>query len=522
MDEEKIFRLAKPVRKGLLHLVFSRFLIILLLLILQFGLLIVFYGWLFHLLPYAAAAQMVFTLIMVIYLFNIDMDTSGKLTWLFLIALLPLPGSVFLAFTRTNLGHRALKDAVQRRIAETRTVLTQDPDALKSLEQEGDGGEDLVRYLNRSGCFPVYGDTAVDYYPSGEALFPVLLETLEQARESIYLEFFILEEGHMWGRILEILTRKARDGLDVRVMYDGMCEMFQLPPDYWKLLQAQGIQARPFAPIRPLVSSHYNYRDHRKILVVDGRVAFTGGVNLADEYINRASRFGYWKDAAIRLQGGAARSFELMFLQLWESHDPRAELCLPSPDRALPEGKADGYVIPYCDCPLDEDRVGETVYIDILYRATDYVHIMTPYLILDGELEAALKYAAQRGVDVKLILPGIPDKKSAYALAKSHYRTLTGAGVQIFEYTPGFVHAKVVVSDNKKAVVGSINLDYRSLYHHFECAAYLYKTGCIPAIEQDFQETLRQCRPVTADSIRREKLGYRILGTILKLIAPLL
>ena len=515
-------RLAKPVRKGLLHLVFSRFLIIFLLLVLQFGLMVVFYGWLFHLLPYAAAGQAVFTLIMIIYLFNIDMDTSGKLTWLFLIALLPLPGSIFLAFTRTNLGHRTLKERVQKRIDETKTALPQDPAVLKALEQEGDGAEDLVRYLNRSGCFPAYGDSEVSYYPSGEALFPVLLEELEQARQSIFLEYFIIEEGHMWGSILEILTRKAREGVDVRVMYDGMCEMFQLPPGYWKLLRAQGIQARPFAPIRPAVSSHYNYRDHRKILVIDGRVAFTGGVNLADEYINRASRFGYWKDVGIRVQGGAAQSFELMFLQLWEATAPKSEFRMPEVSPPVAAENASGFVIPYCDSPLDADKVGETVYMDMLYRATDYVHIMTPYLILDGELETALKYAAQRGVDVKLILPGTPDKKSAYALAKSHYHTLAEAGVKIYEYTPGFVHAKVFVSDDKKAVVGTINLDYRSLYHHFECAAYLYKTACLPAIEQDFQDTLRQCRPVTAESIRHEKLGYRLLGTVLKFIAPLL
>ena len=520
--EEKVMRLAKPVRKGLLHLVFSRFLLIFLLLALQIGVLVVFYGWLFHLIPYAAALQGLFTLLMLIYLFNSGMDASAKLSWLFIIALLPIPGSVLLAFTRTDLGHRTLRRRVESRIAESCGALTQPEGVLEALEADGGGVEDLVCYLNRSGCFPAYDDSAADYYPLGDELLQPLLEALESAEESIYLEYFIIEEGYLWGRVLEILSRKAREGLDVRVLYDGMCEMFQLPPGYWKLLRAQGIQARPFAPIRPVVSSHYNYRDHRKILVVDGRVAFTGGVNLADEYINRTHRFGHWKDAAVRVRGSAAASFQLMFLQLWSAGEAESAPLPPIPSLQPRQEDASGYVIPFADCPLDDDRVGETVYMDMLYRAGRYVHIMTPYLILDGELEAALKYAAQRGVEVKLILPGVPDKKLAYALAKSHYRSLTEAGVQIFEYTPGFVHAKVFVSDDERAVVGTINLDYRSLYHHFECGVYLYKSACIREIERDFQQTLAACRAVSPESIRQEKLFYRLMGHILKFIAPLL
>ena len=520
--ERKIVRLAKPVKKGLLHLVFSRFFIFLLLFILQIGVFIALFGWLSHLSSYITALQIVFTAIVVIYLFNNGMDSSAKLTWMFLIAILPLPGAAMLLFTQADLGHRKLKERVDGRIAETKHALLQEPGVLEELEQEKDGTEDLVHYLNRSGCFPAYHDTEVTYFPLGDCQFPVLMEELEKAEQYIYLESFIIEEGYMWGQVLDVLIRKAEAGIDVRVMYDGMCEMFWLPHAYWKLLCRQGIHAQPFAPIRPVVSSHYNYRDHRKILVIDGKVAFTGGVNFADEYINRVERFGHWKDTGIMLKGSAARSFALMFLQLWNSDDGKP-LSLP-PDAGTPDppSPVDGYVIPYCDCPLDTDKVGETVYMDILYRATDYVHIMTPYLILDGEMETALKYAAQRGVDVKLILPGIPDKKMASALAKNHYRALTEAGVQIYEYTPGFVHAKVFVSDDKKAVVGTINLDYRSLYHHFECAAYLYKTACIPEIEEDFQSTLAKCTPVTEDTLERQKVSVRVMGRILKFIAPLM
>ena len=272
----------------------------------------------------------------------------------------------------------------------------------------------------------------------------------------------------------------------------------------------------------PFLSTHYNYRDHRKILVIDGHTAFNGGVNLADEYINRIEKHGHWKDTAVMLKGEAARSFTLMFLQMWniDEKEPEFDRFLVYPARG-PEDAA-GYVMPYGDCPLDRDKVGERVYMDILNRAERYVHIMSPYLILDGEMETALKFAAERGVDVTLILPGIPDKAAPYALAKTHYASLLDSGVKIYEYTPGFVHAKVFVSDDREAVVGTINLDYRSLYHHFECATYLCQVPCIPQIEADFQETLAKCRQATAQTLREEKLSRRLVGVCLKAIAPLL
>lgn len=373
----------------------------------------------------------------------------------------------------------------------------------------------------------------MEYFPSGEDKFSAMLAELQKAKDFIFMEYFIIDEGLMWGSILKILADKAKQGVDVRVMYDGMCEMSTLTSDYSGRMAKLGIKCKPFSPISPFVSTHYNYRDHRKILVIDGKVAFNGGVNLADEYINHIERFGHWKDTAIMLKGKAVQSFTLMFLQMWNINERKPEwerYLKPARDNAAdgqampPAGSdaADGYVMPYSDCPLDEYKVGESVYMDILYRAKSYVHIMTPYLILDGELETAIKFAAQRGIDVKLILPGIPDKKAAFALAKSHYRSLIDAGVHIYEYTPGFVHAKVFVSDDEKAVVGTINLDYRSLYHHFECATYIYKNSCIPKIEEDFTQTLEKCSKVTAQTIRKERLSYKMLGGFMKLIAPLM
>ena len=427
-----------------------------------------------------------------------------------------------LLFTQMNIGHRMETELVKKQINDTLKKLDKDGRVLKAVEHDGSGTDDLCRYLNKTGCFPLYDKTQVTYFPLGEKKFEAMLEELEKAEKYIFMEYFIVEEGYMWGRILDILLRKANEGVEVRVMYDGMCEMSTLPPDYWKLLEAKGIHARAFSAIKPVVSSHYNYRDHRKILVIDGKVAFNGGVNLADEYINRRERFGHWKDTAVMLKGPAAKSFALMFLQMWYIgvDNPDYDTWLSLPADAKEDAK--GYVMPYCDCPLDEYKAGEAVYIDILYRATDYVHIMSPYLILDGELETAIRFAAQRGVDVKLILPGIPDKKVAYSLAKTHYRSLDEAGVKIYEYTPGFVHAKVFVSDDTKAVVGTINLDYRSLYHHFECATYMYKTDCIADIEKDFQETLTKCRTVTSESIKKEKLYYKLVGGLAKMISPLM
>lgn len=519
MNRDAILTLLPQRKKGLLRLIFSRIGFVGLLLVIELGMLLTVYNWFAEYFRWFTLLQAAFSIGMVFYLFNRAMDSTAKLTWLFLIMVFPVAATIMLWFTQKDIGHRAVKARIDGLVAETKTMLRQDQNTIQKPEIVDSGTNDLCRFLNRSGCFPIYENTQVTYFPLGEDKFRAMLEELQKAEHFIFLEYFIIDEGLMWGSILKILADKAAQGVDVRVMYDGMCEISTLTADYPKRLAALGIKCKPFSPIHPFISTHYNYRDHRKILVIDGKTAFNGGVNLADEYINRVERFGHWKDTALMLKGEAVQSFTLMFLQMWNMTESEARWheCDVRETAA-----SDGFVIPYCDCPLDEDKVGESVYIDILYRAKDYVYIMTPYLILDNELETALKYAAQRGVDVRIILPGIPDKQAAYALAKSHYRSLAGAGVKLYEYAPGFVHAKVFVSDDEKAVVGTINLDYRSLYHHFECATYLYRTSCIADIKADFRETLRKCRQVTDDTIRHERLFYKILGSLMKLIAPLM
>lgn len=519
MDDE-IIRLLPKKKKGILRIVFSRTALIALLFIAESGLVYVGYRWFNSYFSLFKTIQTVFSIVMVVYLFNCGMDASAKLTWLFLILIFPVPAVIMLWISRADIGHRIVKKRVNGLIRETANMIPQDEAVVGNPALIDSGTDDLCRYLCRSGNFPIYDDTETAYYPSGEAWFEVLKEELMKAESFIFLEYFIIGEGYMWGRVLKILADKAKEGVDVRVMYDGMCEVKLLPHDYPKRMAELGIKCRPFTPITPFFSTQYNYRDHRKIAVIDGRTAFTGGVNLSDEYINRTVLYGYWKDAALMVRGRAAQSFTLMFLQMWNLSEKEPDW---TPARvSYSAGKNDGFVMPYADSPLDEEKVGENVYIDILYKAKHYVHIMTPYLILDNEMENALKFAAERGVDVKLILPGIPDKKVAYSQARMHFGSLLKSGVKLYEYTPGFVHSKVFVSDDDKAVVGSINLDYRSLYHHFECASYLYKCSCIGDIVADFDNTLSECRQITEENYRKEKLLYRLVGMLLKVLAPLM
>ena len=458
-------------KRGIFRVIFSRSGLILVLLAMQVLFLFSIFHWFEAFLPHIYGGVVIFTFFMVLYLLNSAMDPTAKITWLVVVMLLPVFGALLFLYTQKNIGHRALKKRYAELNTETAETLVQSPETAQALGQSDPGAAALARYVQRSGCYPVYDHTAVTYFPLGEDKFREMLIQLEQAKRFIFLEYFIVDEGEMWGKILEILARKAKEGVEVRMLYDGTCELSTLPHDYPRRLRSLGIQSKMFAPIKPFVSTHYNYRDHRKILVIDGETAFNGGINLADEYINAYEKYGHWKDTAVMVKGEAARSFTRM---------------------------------------------------DMLNRAQKYVHIMTPYLILDGELENALKYAAERGVDVRIILPGVPDKYIPFALALTHYRSLLESGVKIYEYTPGFVHAKVFVCDDREAVVGTINLDYRSLYHHFECATYLWGTDCIPQIQDDFEKTQGKCREVTLDLLPAEPLKRRLLGFIAKAAAPLL
>ena len=521
-NESKGLLLLKKGQKGLVHALFSRLGLFVLMLLLEVALLVTMFQALGRFLPLFYGGTTIFVVIMVVYLLNTEIDPTAKITWLVFIMLFHVFGAMLFWFTQSEVGHRALKFRIEELIRMSKDTLGQEPSAFDSLHKENPGAASLINYINRNGCHPVYDDTQVTYFPNGQAKWEELLRQLEKAEKYVFLEYFIIDEGLMWGKVLELLARKAKEGVDVRVLYDGTNEFSTLPHSYQKQLRDLGIQCKVFSPLAPIVSTHYNYRDHRKIFVIDGKVAFNGGINLADEYIGRVKRFGEWKDTAVMLTGNAVRSFTLMFLQMWCFDDKHADFqSFLEPVRPWTDA-VEGFVAPFGDCPLDADKVGERVYMDILNRAQKYVHIMTPYLILDSETETALKFAAERGVEVSLILPGIPDKKIPYALAKTHYASLLASGVKIYEYEPGFVHAKVFVSDDREAVVGTINLDYRSLYLHFENATWMYGVPCVAQIEQDFQDTCKDCRQVTAKTIWKGYRRWKLIGNMMKVLAPLL
>lgn len=479
------------------------------------------YLWLHQYRVHLQVTEVVLRILAIIYLFQSDMESTAVNTWLLIVLPFPIIGTLLLAYTKLDLGYRGMKGAIQNNIDRSSGILKQDEQALEELKQRHTSNYNLVQYLeNVNGHFPVYRHTKTTYFPSGEAKFEEMKKQLLKAEKYIFLEYFIIDEGDMWGEILAILKQKVQEGVEVRVMYDGMIEFSTLSFDYKKRLEKIGIQSRVFASVTPFLSTYYNYRDHRKILLIDGKVAFTGGVNLADEYINKIKRFGHWKDTALMVEGTAVDTFLVLFLQMWTYSNERLDV---TPYMVEHEAfDTPGFVVPYGDIPLDKDKVGENVYIDILNHARDFVHIMTPYLILDGELLHALKFAAERGVDVSIIMPGIPDKSTVYYLAKTYYPTLLESGVKIYEYTPGFVHAKVFVSDNSRATVGTINLDYRSLYHHFECATYLYRTDSVLAIEEDFQATKAKCHQVTVADVENLPFYQKALGLLAKLVAPLM
>lgn len=460
--------------------------------------------------------------IAVLHIFNTRGNPDMKLSWMFPIAIFPIFGAIFYATIVMQPGTKVMYGRLKNLALQTKKYVNPQTEVREKLRTESPQMGQLAHYLYNCDNSPVYVNTQVSYYPLGDAQFPAMLEELKKAEKFIFVEFFIVSEGRMWDEIHELLKEKARQGVEVRFMYDGTDVLFNLPNYYPQILEKEGIHCKMFAPIKPIFSPHYNNRDHRKILVVDGKVAFTGGINLADEYINEKQRFGHWKDTGIMIQGEAVERFTYMFLEMWNESERLGEdfgkYACP-PEATMP---SDGYVIPYSVCPLGPERVGERVYLDIINTAHTYVHIMTPYLILDYQLMMALTYAAKRGVEVIIIMPHIPDKKYAFCLAKTYYSQLLESGVRIFEYEPGFVHAKVFVSDDEKAVVGTVNLDYRSLYHHFECGALIYRNSAVAHIERDVQDTLKKCLEQTQEDVKKRKLSERALGWVMRIVAPLM
>ena len=431
------------------------------------------------------------SLLIVLYLVRKDENSAYKVGWIALIGLLPLlGGALYLAFGNKRPSRR-LRSKMQAVEQAHRADRAQQPGQTAGLCDENRG---VSHYLTQYGCYPAWQNTTARYFPCGEAMYPALLADLEKAEKSIFLEFFIVSQGKMWQGVEDILRRKAAQGVDVRLIYDDFGSLLGLPKDFVVRMERAHIRCIPFNPVVPLLSLVMNHRDHRKIVVIDGTVAYTGGVNLADEYINKEQRFGYWKDAALRVEGDAAWNFTVMFLNFWNAFRPSEEDYSPFRPAPLAPPVSDGVVQPYADSPLDEEPMAETVYLNILAQAQRYVYIYTPYLAIGEEMLDALRNAAKRGVDVRLVLPGIPDKK---------------------------LHAKCWVSDDVTAVVGSINMDYRSLFLHFECGVLLQHSSQVAVLRDDVLATLPQCREVQVTDCRTSLPGT-VLDSVLRLLSPLM
>ena len=464
--------------------------------------------------------------VIVLWILNKEINPSYKLAWTILILVLPILGVVlYLLFGRSRIA-TIMQKHFEQRIEESRDYLQDRPETRERLEEMDLSAAIQSRYISDISRFPVHENTTAEYFQVGDDMFPVLVRELKQAKKYIFIEYFIINDGVMWQTILHILEKKAAEGVDVRLIYDGFGCLTTLPHKYYEELRAKGISCQVFNPFRPLLNIIQNNRDHRKLCIMDGWVGFTGGINLADEYINQKERFGHWKDTAVMLKGEAVWNMTAMFLHMWavvsrsnESIDYEAYFPHKYHEE---EFESDGFIQPFCDTPLDEEIVGENVYLNIINKAKNYVYICTPYLIIDNEMMTALCLAAKSGVDVRIMTPGIPDKKLVFLLTQSYYKQLLESGVKIYEYQPGFLHAKSFVCDDEIGVVGTINLDYRSLYLHFEDGVWIYKNRVIQDIKEDFVQTMEYCRPVELQFCLNRNIGVRMMQNIFRVFAPML
>ncbi|MDD2993204.1 MAG: cardiolipin synthase [Pygmaiobacter sp.] len=473
--------------------------------------------------PYTYAMMIILSVLVLVFVFEKDdLNPSYKVMWIIITVLLPITGAVMYLLW----GGQKLRPKIAKRFSQIErqadSSMIPQPLLLEVLDKVDPTLSRQAEYLYSRAAAPLYSETECRYFKSGEDFFETFLPELEQAQHCIFMEYFIIEPGIMWDRTLAVLRRKAAEGVDVRIVWDGFGSLFTLPEGYEQTLRSYGIEAGIFNPIR--VTAHIsqyiflNHRDHRKICVIDGEVGFTGGLNFADEYINRKERFGYWKDTAFMLRGPAVYSLTATFLKIWSFVDnstPNYASYLPTRHYVT-----DGFVQPYADTPLDNENVSACAYLNIINRAQRYVYIATPYLVIDYELQSALSLAAKSGVDVRIITPGIPDKPYVYVLTRSYYRQLLQAGVRIFEYTPGFLHAKMYVSDDSVAVVGSANMDFRSLYLHFENCCAFYGGAIINDVRNDILHCCDVGREITLDEVKALPWYRRLLQIVFRFFAP--
>ncbi len=449
-----------------------------------------------------------------------DDNPDYKIPWILVVILIPVAGfMIYLMFYS-----RKLKPKYMRRIKELENFkyTREDTGELERIRSVDPHAASLARMLCETADTNIFTDTDVRYFPLGEDMHISLLEDLHSAEKFIYMEYFIIEEGEFWNSILDVLKQKAEMGVEVKLLYDDIGCMCTLSGDYYKKLSSYNIDALPFSRLRGNADSEFNNRSHRKITVIDGRVGYTGGVNIADEYINKKQKHGHWKDTAIRLEGEAVFELTRLFLVDFGINSR----CVPTFSQSLypvSDIQSEGFVIPFGDGPrpIYKRRVGKGVIRNMLEASVERVYITTPYLIIDNELLSVIENTALRGVDVRIILPHIPDKRLVFMMTRSFYPRLLSAGVKIYEYTPGFIHAKGCIADGKSAMIGTVNLDYRSLVHHFENGVWLYGAPCIENMEEDFCKTLRLSEQIRLDMLKTGP-ATRLFRSLVKIFAPLL
>ena len=469
--------------------------------------------------PYVSIATRIISLICALNIFGQERVSASKTGWIALILLLPVPGlCLYLMVGQPWATHSIRKhfENIDRYLSYAPGMGQAAIDAAKDPYLAGN-----LRYIRDWGRYPAWQDTQVVFHPSGEAAFEDLKQSLKGAKKFIFMEYHAIELSTCFMELEDILAERAAAGVEVRLFYDDIGSLTFIGPHFVERMEEKGIRCRVFNPIVPMVNAFMNNRDHRKITVIDGQVGFTGGYNLADEYFNVKHPYGHWKDSGVKLVGSAVWNLTQMFLEMWNAMGRTEEDCTPylcPPKPVL----APGIVAPYADSPLDDERVGECVYMNMLRQAQKRCWITTPYLILDDEMMQTLILAAKRGVDVRIITPGIPDKKIVFRLTRSYYGQLARGGVRIYEYTPGFIHAKQMLTDDDTAVVGTINLDYRSLYLHFEDAVLFAGCPAVRDVEADFKATFPVCREVTQESKKRKNPLLRMTEKTLRLFAPLL
>ena len=463
--------------------------------------------------------NIILSVIGLLIIFNLIRNSKSYsyiLPWIIIILLFPLIGTLLYLIIGYNKNKSHLLKNIVKSEKKNKKYLIQDEKIREIIKNNSS-----MRYITDYTNYPFSTNNDLKYYPLGELAFKDMLKELKTAKEFIFFEYFIVKPGKMWDPILEILKEKAQLGLDVRVMYDDLGCVGSLSKKYPKELEKYGIKCIPFNRLSPLEGIIMNNRDHRKILVIDGRVAFSGGINIADEYININSPYGHWKDNGIKVSGNAVWNYTVMFLTMWNSYKEVDKDFNKYKYKFTKEKTHKGYVAPYADTPLDNEINGQNVYLNIINQANDYVYICTPYLIVDTDMINALTLAAKRGVDVRIIIPGIPDKKIVYSLSESYVEPLVMDGVKVYKYTPGFIHAKVFIADDKIATVGTINLDYRSLYLHFECGMYMQEVECIKDIKKDMLDTINKSKELTKKEVKTS-LPKAIFQSILRLFAPLM